>query len=84
MALVQKDPTAKTIGLSPKVAWPAVALAALGVVAIILHFVLDDTDNWLLHIGLGLVGASGLASGIGFGAPPSLQSQRVVDTAPRA
>jgi hypothetical protein len=78
MAVVKSDPTAETDGISPKVAWPAVALAALGVVMVVLHFVLSEDGDTLLTLGLTLVGASGLTGGLGYKAPAALQKKPVV------
>jgi hypothetical protein len=51
--------------LSPKVTWPALALLAIGIVLVVLHFILKD-DGTLLNIGLTAIGASGLVGGIGY------------------
>jgi hypothetical protein len=51
--------------VSPKVTWPALALLAIGIVLVALHFLLND-DGTLLDIGLTAIGASGLVGGIGY------------------
>jgi hypothetical protein len=61
--------------ISPKIAWPALALAALAVVLIILgavNSIVQDasTRDTLLTIGLALLGASGVTGTIGYTAPP--------------
>jgi hypothetical protein len=45
--------------VSPKVSWPALALLGIGVVLVVLHFILDDSDNTLLDIGLSAIGSFG-------------------------
>jgi hypothetical protein len=52
--------------VSPKVSWPALALLGIGVVLVVLHFILDDSDNTLLDIGLSAIGSSGLVGGLGY------------------
>lgn len=55
--------------VSPKVSWPAIALLALGIVLVVLHFVVSDPGNdTFLNVGLSLIGASGLVGGIGYSA----------------
>lgn len=76
MAAVKSNPNAETDGIAPKVAWPAVALAALGVVLIVLHFVLEDDSDTLLTVGLALLGASGVTGGLGYSAPAALQKAK--------
>lgn len=52
--------------VSPKVIWPALVLLIIGIALVALHFLLDDSDNTLLDIGLSAIGASGLVSGVGY------------------
>jgi hypothetical protein len=68
MSIVKKDPAAKTVGVSPKVAYPTVALVALGVVLCILDKigVIDTPDE----LWIGLLGAGAGVGGIGYSAPP--------------
>lgn len=58
----------KTIGISPKVKFPALALAALGVVVVIAGVVLGLQP--VASAGAALVAASGISFGIGYSAPP--------------
>ena len=71
MAIVKKDPNAKTVGLAPKVAYPTVALVALGVVLCILDQtgVIDIDDT----IWITLLAAGGGVAGVGAASPPALQ-----------
>jgi hypothetical protein len=58
-----------THGISPKVKLPAAMLLAVGLGLLIASVVLDDADK-LVEVGLSLIGASGLAGGLGYVAPP--------------
>lgn len=57
-----------TNGISPKVAWPAVALVAIGAALLVLGVVLGD--DTMTKLGGGILAASGIAAPIGFKAPP--------------
>lgn len=64
-----KDPKMAPGEVSPKVTWPAIALLALGIALVVLHFVVSDPGNdTFLNVGLSLIGASGLVGGIGYSA----------------
>jgi hypothetical protein len=76
MSIVKSNPNAETVGVSPKVAWPTVALFGIGAVLVVLHFVLEDTSDDLLNIGLAAIGASGLVGGLGGAAPAALQKAK--------
>lgn len=76
MAIVKSNPTANTEGVAPKVAWPTVALFAVGAVLVVLHLVLKDAGDTLLTIGLAAIGASGVTGGVGFVAPAALQKAK--------
>jgi hypothetical protein len=76
MALAPSNRNAKTVGIAPKVAWPTVALFLIGVVLVILHVVLKESDNTLLTLGLAAIGASGVTGGLGAAAPPALQKAK--------
>lgn len=76
MSVVKKDKTRRTVGLSPKVAWPAVALFGIGAALIVLHFVLKDDSDTLRDLGIAAIGASGVTGGLGVAAPPALQEPR--------
>lgn len=82
MAVVRKNTKVKTVGLSPKVAWPAVGLFGLGAALVVLHFVLKDGSDTLLNLGLAAIGASGVTTGLGIAAPPALQETRHPDERP--
>jgi hypothetical protein len=76
MAVVKSNPEAQTIGVSPKVAWPTVALAALGLVLCVLDLlgVIDvDDELWIA-----LLGAGGGVGALGFTAPAALQRAKDV------
>jgi len=75
---VKTNPEAETVGIAPKVAWPAVVLFVIGAILVVLHFVLDDNDNTLLTLGLAAIGASGVTGGVGFAAPPAVQKTKQV------
>jgi hypothetical protein len=62
MSIVKSNSNAETVGVSPKVAWPTVVLFGIGAVLVVLHFVLDDTSDDLLNIGITAIGASGLVA----------------------
>jgi hypothetical protein len=71
MSVVKSNPTVKTVGVSPKVAWPAVALAALGVVLCVLDLLgAIDVDD---ELWIALLGAAGGVGVLGGAAPPALQ-----------
>lgn len=70
--VVVSDATMADGEVSPKVSYPALILLAIGVVLVVLHFTLDDSDNTLLDIGLSAVGASGLVGGVGYSAKVGL------------
>lgn len=59
--------------ISPKVSWPAVALAVIGVVVIVVSAIPSLVDHGaqdtLLAVGLSLLGASGIGGVVGFNAP---------------
>jgi hypothetical protein len=76
MSIVKSNRNVETVGVSPKVAWPAVALFGIGAVLVVLHFVLKDTSDDLLNIGLAAIGSSGLVSGLGHAAPAALQKAK--------
>lgn len=71
MALAKSDPTVVTEGVAPKVAYPSVALLAVGA----LLLVLDQTG--VIDVGdelwLGIIGSALGALGIGAASPPALQ-----------
>lgn len=74
MAAVKSNKSAETVGVAPKVAWPTVALIAIGALLCILDGagVVDLNDGvWLALLGGG-VGVFG----IGFSSPPALQKTR--------
>jgi hypothetical protein len=74
MGIVKSNPAAETVGVSPKVAWPAVALAALGVVLCVLDLIgVIDVDD---ELWIALLGASGGTGLLGFVAPAALQSTK--------
>lgn len=76
MSVVKSNPTAETEGIAPKVAWPAVTLAALGVVlcALDLLGVIDvDDELWIA-----LLGSAGGVGVLGFAAKPALQKSKNV------
>ena len=61
--------------ISPKVSWPAITQAIVGLVLVIVFAVTPgsvdhDTRQILLYVGLGLLGGSGATAGIGYNAPP--------------
>lgn len=71
MALMPSDPNARTIKLSPKVGYPAIALLALGIILCVFDQlgVIDvDDELWL-----GIIGSALGTLGIGFASPPALQ-----------
>ena len=59
-----------TVGISPKVKLPALALLGIGVVLALLGVVTNDTE--LIEKGVALIGASGLVGGIGYRADPGV------------
>jgi hypothetical protein len=74
MSIIKENPLAETDGIAPKVAWPTVALAALGVVVCILDQlgVIDVEDElWLT-----LLGSAVGVGGLGYKAPPALQKTK--------
>lgn len=76
MSVVKADETKKTVGVSPKVAWPSVVLFCVGAVLVALHFALLDSSNTLFDIGLAAIGASGVTGAVGFSAPAALQASK--------
>lgn len=58
----------KTIGISPKVWIPTVALFVAGIALVVLGAILDDHD--VRTIGLTALGAAVAAGGAGFSASP--------------
>jgi hypothetical protein len=81
MALVSANPNAETTnGIAAKVAFPSLALGALGVVLCILDLtgVLDVEDE----IWITLLGAAGGVLGIGIPSPASLQRSKTTDGTP--
>jgi hypothetical protein len=74
MFVVKSNKSAETVGAAPKMAWPTVALAAVGALLCILDGVgaVDLNDGvWLAVLG------SALGTGtIGWKAPPALQKTR--------
>jgi hypothetical protein len=80
MSIVRSDPGAETVGVSPKVAWPTVALVALGALLGVLDKtgVIDvDDELWIALLGAG--GGTGL---LGAAAPAALQ-RRAAPERPR-
>ena len=59
--------TLRTVGISDKVKWPAVAILALGVLLLIIGAV--TSEDRLIEYGIVLIGASGLVAGVGYKAP---------------
>ena len=74
MSIVKSNRSVETDGVSPKVAWPTVALAALGVLLCILDgagVVNVDDGTWLALLG------SAVGTGvIGHRAPPAKQKSK--------
>lgn len=74
MSVVKSNKTANTDGISPKVAWPTVTLAALGVLLCILDgagVTNVDDSAWIALLG------SALGTGVlGYSAPPALQRSK--------
>lgn len=71
MALIKSNPAAETIGIAPKVAYPALALLALGVVLCVLDQlgVIDvDDELWI-----GIIASALGTLGIGAASPAALQ-----------
>jgi hypothetical protein len=52
-----------TNGISPKVAWPTVALVGVGAVLLVLGLVLGQ--DTLVKLGAGVLGASGISAPLG-------------------
>lgn len=74
MSAVKSNPHAKTEGIAPKVAWPTAALAGIGILLCVLDGVgiIDIEDEvWLT-----LLGSSLGVAGVGFKAPPALQTAK--------
>jgi hypothetical protein len=71
MSIVRSDPGAETVGVSPKVAWPTVALVALGALLGVLDV---DDELWIALLGAG--GGTGL---LGAAAPAALQRRAAPD-----
>lgn len=59
----------KTVGVSPKVKVPALALGIVGAVLVAASYVVADLEN-LREVGFTLVGASPLAGLLGYNAEP--------------
>jgi hypothetical protein len=74
MPIVQKNEGAETVGISPKVAWPTVALIALGAILAVLDLtgIISVADE----LWIALLGAGGGVAGIGYKAPPALQQTK--------
>ena len=74
MALIEKNDAVRTKGLAPKVAYPAVALLAVGVALLVLDQlgVIDVEDE----LYAGIIGSALAALGIGYGSPPALQEDK--------
>jgi hypothetical protein len=74
MSIVKSDPGAETVGVAPKVAWPTIALVALGAVLC----VLDKTGA--IEVGdelwIALLGAGGGVGVLGGAAPAALQARK--------
>jgi hypothetical protein len=71
MSAVKSNKAVKTDGVSPKVAWPTVALTALGILLCVLDgagVVNVDDGTWIAL--LGSAAGTGL---LGYSAPPALQ-----------
>lgn len=71
MSIVKSDPTKETAGVAPKVAWPTVALVALGVALCVLDktgVIEVDDSLWIALLGAG--GGVGVLGGL---APAALQ-----------
>lgn len=58
----------KTIGISPKVKLPAIALAVVGAAVALTGYLIGDTPT--ITAGVGIIGASGLGFGVGYSAAP--------------
>lgn len=74
MSIVKSNRSVETDGISPKVAWPTVALLALGVLLCILDgagAVNIDDSAWIA-----LLGAAGGVGVLGGAAPPALQKSK--------
>jgi hypothetical protein len=71
MALTKSNPNVVTEGLAPKVAYPALALLAAGILLCVLDQVgvIDVGDE----LWLGIIGSALGTLGIGASAPPALQ-----------
>jgi hypothetical protein len=74
MSIVKKNETAETDGIAPKVAWPTVALVALGAVLAVLD--LTEIISIADTIWITLLGAAGGVGALGYGAPPALQKAK--------
>lgn len=72
--VVKANRGAETVGISPKVAWPTVALVALGAILAVLDLTgiiaIEDT------IWITLLGAAGGVGALGYGSPPALQQTK--------
>jgi di/tricarboxylate transporter len=71
MSIIKSDPTKRTDGVAPKVAWPTIALLALGAVLCVLDKTgaIDIVDE----LWIGLLGSGAGVAGIGGAAPAALQ-----------
>lgn len=71
MSIVKSNDAVRTEGVSPKVAWPTIALVAIGAALCVLDKIgVIDVDD---ELWLALIGGGFGAGGIGFSAPPALQ-----------
>jgi hypothetical protein len=60
-----------TVGISPKVAWPALAAVALGTVVVVVGVLLDDQT--IRDTGIGILATAGVVIGpIGYKADPGM------------
>lgn len=64
--------------LAAKVAWPALVLAGLGVILLVVGVIL--ANEALVTVGVSLLGASGVTAGVGYQAPAPTVEHHVPDT----
>jgi hypothetical protein len=71
---VKKNEAVETVGIAPKVAWPTVALVALGALLAVLDLsgIISVNDE----LWIALLGAAGGVGAIGAAAPPALQKAK--------